>query len=132
MTSIHQVSFGARRWATADGHIPKWSHGEAPEMLSHEALCFLNTGDVPANVTITVYFSDREPVGPYEVVVDPRRTKHVRLNDLTDPEPIPAGVDFATLVESDVPVVVQQTRLDSRQAENALISTVAYTNGSSL
>jgi hypothetical protein len=26
----------------------------------------------------------------------------------------------------DVPIVVQHTRLDSRQAENALLSTIAY------
>jgi hypothetical protein len=27
---------------------------------------------------------------------------------------------------SDVPIVVQDTRLDSRQAENVLLSTIAY------
>jgi len=40
------------------------------------------------------------------------------MNELTDPEPIPLGVDYASLIESDVPIVVQHTRLDSRQAEN--------------
>jgi hypothetical protein len=52
------------------------------------------------------------------------RTKHIRFNDLADPAPIPVGTDFASLIESDVPVVVQHTRLDSRQAENALLSTM--------
>jgi hypothetical protein len=33
---------------------------------------------------------------------------------------------FSTVIESDVPVVVQYTRLDSRQAENALLSTMVY------
>jgi len=51
---------------------------------------------------------------------------HVRFNDLTDPAPIPTDTDFASLVESDVPIVVQHTRLDSRQAENALLSTIAF------
>ena len=41
-------------------------------------------------------------------------------------EPVPRGRDYAVVVESDRPVVVQHTRLDSRQAENALISTIAY------
>jgi hypothetical protein len=45
---------------------------------------------------------------------------------LTDPEPIPTGTDFASVIEADVPVVVQHTRLDSRQSENALLSTIAY------
>jgi hypothetical protein len=43
-----------------------------------------------------------------------------------DPEPIPRGTDFATVNEIDVEVVVQHTRLDSRQAENALLSTIAF------
>ena len=47
-------------------------------------------------------------------------------NDLTDPEPVPRGTDYACLVESSVPIVVQHTRLDSRQPANALLSTIAY------
>lgn len=117
---------GRTLWAIADGYIPAWSHGPDPEMLSHEAVCFLNAGDTDAHVTLTIYFSDREPVGPYRITVPARRTKHVRFNDLTEPAPIPLGTDYATLVASDVPVVVQHTRLDSRQGENALLSTIAY------
>jgi hypothetical protein len=65
-------------------------------------------------------------VGPYNVTVPARRTSHVRFNDLNEPEPIPLDTDFASVIESDVPIVVQHTRLDSRQAENALLSTIAY------
>jgi hypothetical protein len=54
----------------------------------------------------------------------PRRTGHVRCNDLEDLEP--KDTDYASVIESDVPVVVQHTRLDSRQAENALLSTIAF------
>ena len=75
---------------------------------------------------ITIYFSDREPVGPYHLTVPARRTRHVRFNSLQDPEPIPVGTDYASVIEADVPIVVQHTRLDSRQAENALLSTVAF------
>ena len=117
---------GRRRWAIAEGYIPARSHGPKPEMLSHETACILNVGDEPALVTITVFFADREPAGPYRLTVDARRTKHVRFNDLHDPEPIPVGVDYASLIESTVPIVVQHTRLDSRQSANALITTIAY------
>ncbi len=95
-------------------------------MLSHETACLLNAGDRDAHVRITVFFTDREPAGPYEVTVPARRTLHVRFNDLTDPEPIPRDTDYASLIESDEPIVVQHTRLDSRQAEEALLSTIAY------
>ena len=42
------------------------------------------------------------------------------------PSPIPRDTDYSTLIESDVPIVVQHTRLDSRQSENALLSTIAF------
>src|ERR1043165_970968 len=95
---------GCRQWAVAEGYIPRWSNGPEPECTSHETLCFLNASDQEAHIELTIFYSDREPVGPYRFTVAARRTKHLRLNDLTDPEPIPRGVDYASLVESDVPI----------------------------
>jgi hypothetical protein len=117
---------GRRCWAIAEGYIPSGSHGRQPEMTSHETVCLLNASDHDAHITITIFFADREPAGPYRVTVPARRTKHVRFNDLTDPAPIPVDTDYASVIESDVPIVVQHTRLDSRQAAEALISTIAY------
>jgi hypothetical protein len=77
-------------------------------------------------VAITIFFANREPVGPYRVTVAARRTLHLRFNDLEDPQPIPRDTDYASVFESDVPIVVQHTRLDSRHAEVALMSTTAY------
>lgn len=113
-------------WAIAEGYIPPDSTGPEPQMLSHETACMLNPGDTDAHVTITVYFADRDPIGPYRVVVPARRTLHQRFNDLTDPQPVPRDTDYASVIESDVPIVVQHTRLDSRQPANALLTTVAY------
>jgi hypothetical protein len=89
-------------------------------------VCLLNTGEEDAHVVITLFYAEREPVGPYRIVVPARRTRHVRFNDLTDPERVPIETDFASTIESDVPIVVQHTRLDSRQAENALMTTRAF------
>ncbi|HEX4351970.1 MAG TPA: sensory rhodopsin transducer [Polyangiales bacterium] len=120
------VEIGRTVWAIAEGYIPPSSHGPEPEMLSHETACLLNAGDSPAKVRITIYFSDREPVGPYLIDVPARRTRHVRFNDLEKPAPIPRGTDYSSVIVSDVPIVVQHTRLDSRQAEEALITTIAF------
>lgn len=117
---------GNTRWAIAEGYIPGWSNGPEPQMTSHETACLLNAGDRAAHVAITIFFSDREPVGPYRLEVPARRTLHVRFNNLDDPAPIPRDTDYASVIESDVPIVVQHTRLDSRQAANALITTIAY------
>ena len=119
-------AIGKRIWAIAEGYIPGWSNGPEPQMTSHETACILNVSDAEARIEITVFFSDREPAGPYHVTVPPRRTRHVRFNQLEEPEPIPTDTDYASLIESNIPVVVQHTRLDSRQAENAIISTIAY------
>ena len=120
------MSIGKKHWAIAEGWIPGWSHGPEPEMTSHETACLLNTNDTPARVEITIYYSDRDPVGPYKITVPARRTRHIRFNDLSDPEPIPKATNYASTIDSDVPIVVQHTRLDSRQAENALITTIAF------
>ena len=120
------TQIGRTRWAIAEGYIPGWSHGPEPAMSSHETACILNASDRDAHVEIRIYFADREPAGPYHVTVPARRTRHIRFNDLTDPEPIPKSTDYASVIESDVPVVVQHTRLDSRQADNALITTIAF------
>lgn len=117
---------GQKCWAIAEGYIPEFSHGPEPEMTSHETACVLNTSDHDAHVQITIYFSDRSPVGPYHVTVPANRTKHLRFNDLTDPQPVPRGTDYASVIESNVPIVVQHTRLDSRQSANALLTTIAY------
>ena len=120
---------GHRRWAIAEGYIPESSTGPRPEMESHETVCILNTSSQAAEIEITLYFEDREPAGPYQIVVEPRRTRHIRFNNLEDPEPVPRATDYASLIESTVPVVVQHSRLDSRQAENALLSALPFGTG---
>jgi hypothetical protein len=95
-------------------------------MRSHETACILNTDQRDAHLRITVFFADRDPVGPYEVTVPARRTRHVRFDELREPEEVPKSTDYASVIESDVPVVVQHTRLDSRQSENALMTTIGF------
>ena len=119
-------ALGQTTWVIPEGYIPPHSTGPEPAMTSHETACVLNTGDRDAQLEITVYFTDREPQGPYRVTVPARRTVHLRFDELEDPAPIPRDTDYASVLRADVPVVVQHTRLDSRQAENALLSTIAH------
>lgn len=121
---------GHTRWAIPEGFIPDYSmQGADRALLSHEAACILNAGDQDAHIRITLYFVDREPAGPYLVEVPARRTLHLRFNDLVEPEPVPVGTDYASVFESDVPIVVQHTRLDSRHSEISLLSTMAFPVG---
>lgn len=117
---------GSTRWVIADGYIPPTSNGPEPAMTSHDSACLLNASGSEVHVSMTVYFTDREPAGPFLFSIAPRRALHQRFNDLDSPEPLPRDVDYSVLIESDHPIVVQHTRLDSRQAANALMTTVAY------
>jgi hypothetical protein len=119
-------AIGHKRWAIAEGYIPSQSSFSDPALRSHETACILNAGDRNAEVRITLFFSNRDPIGPYRVTVAARRTLHLRFNDLSDPAPVPRDTEYASVFESDVPIVVQHTRLDSRAAEIALLSTIAY------
>jgi hypothetical protein len=122
-------AIGRRHWAIAEGWIPSESSFSDHALISHETACILNTGDKEAHVAITVFFADREPVGPFRVTVAARRTLHLRFNDLKDPATIPRDTDYSSVFESDVPVIVQHTRLDSRHAEISLMTTTAYSEG---
>lgn len=122
-------AIGRTHWAIAEGFIPSESlPGGGRPLLSHETACILNAGDADAHIEITLYFVDRAAVGPYRVTVAAERTLHLRFNELTDPEPVPLDTDFASTIVSDVPIVVQHTRLDSRQAEFSLMTTTAFSS----
>jgi hypothetical protein len=120
------MPIGRKIWAIPEGYIPGQSHGPAPAMTSHEACCVLNASEKNAHVEITIFFEDKDPVGPYRFEIPSRRTRHLRFNNFEKPERIPPDTPYSSLIESDVPIVVQHTRLDSRQAENALLTTIAF------
>lgn len=120
------MDIGKKTWAIPEGYIPAWSNGPAPEFTSHEAACILNTGDRDAHIELTIYFADKDPAGPFPIHVAAKRTLHLRFNELRDPQSIPLGTSYSSVFISDVPVIIQHTRLDSRQNENALLTTIAY------
>jgi hypothetical protein len=121
------MAIGKTQWAIPEGYIPADStNGGDRRFVSHEAACLLNANDVDAEVVITIYFTDREPAGPYRLTVPARRVRHMRFNDLREPEAIPRDTPYASVLEASVPIVVQHTRLDSRQSALALLSTIAY------
>jgi len=115
---------GEKHWIIPDGYIPPTSTGE---LLSHESICVLNTSSEEASIKITIFFEDREPIEDIEVVVAARRTNHIRTSSLRKGEQfIPDGVPYAIEVSSNIPIVVQYSRLDSTQAANTLMSTMAF------
>lgn len=119
-------TMGKRIWCIPDCYYPERTSGAHYE--SHEAICVLNMGNRDANLNITLYFEDREPMTGFNAVCPSRRTNHVRLDHIKDEEGngIPRGVAYALVLESDEPIVAQYSRLDTTQAELGLMTTMAY------
>ncbi|MGI6140540.1 MAG: sensory rhodopsin transducer [Caldicoprobacterales bacterium] len=117
---------GSYVWLVPDCYYPSIS--SPGHYISHEAICVLNTGNQDASLTLTLYFEDREPVSSFKAVCKAERTNHIRLDQIRDENgaPIPQDVPYAIMVESDQPVVVQYSRLDTTQAEMSLMTTMAH------
>ncbi len=116
---------GKLQWFVPDGFMSPTQKGE---FVSHEAICVLNTSDVAAHITLDVYFEDQEPLLGFSAVCPARRTNHIRLDRLVGPngETIPKGTCYAVVLNSDVPVVAQHSRMDVSQAEMALMTTIPF------
>nr|WP_045429557.1 sensory rhodopsin transducer [Stutzerimonas stutzeri] len=118
---------GKNHWVIAEGYLPALGpKPDEPALRSHETACILNAGPLEAVIELTLYFADREPVGPYAIRVPARRTLHLRFDDLQTPQAVPRETDYASVFISNVPVVIQHTRLDARSGDRALMTTLAY------
>ncbi len=117
---------GARVWIIPDGYLPRGGQG----IDSHEAICVLNTGAEAARLVVTAYYSDRPPQRGNPVTVPGERDVHLRLDmpgeiGLSIPQETPYGLR----VESDRPVVVQHSRMDTRLGGMALFTTMGFIAG---
>jgi hypothetical protein len=118
---------GSTTWYMPDTYLPEPVPADGP-YVGHEAICVLNVTDRDAALLLNFCFEDRPPVKDVAVTVPAERTRHLRLDK---PEQIggfrvPVGVPYAIRVRSDVPVIVQYSRLDTTQTQCTLMTTMAY------
>ena len=120
-----ETMIGRTRWVFPDGDLPPTGEREP---FGHESLVLLNANDRPARVTLTVYFTDRDPVKDLAVTVDARRVRCVRLDEPVGDSQrfrIPPG-QYALLVESTLPIVAQIGRMDVRQPNLAYYTVMGF------
>lgn len=117
---------GAKLWLIPDCYFPE--HSTPGEYISHESICVLNTGVCDAQIRITLYFEDREPMTGFIAPCPARRTHHIRMDRIVsaDGKAVPRGVPYAATVESNVAVVVQYSRMDTTQTAMSLATAIAY------
>jgi hypothetical protein len=121
---------GARFWVIPDGYLAS-SPGVEPGpsgYISHESVCILNDGELPADGELNVYFEDREPLLGLPFQVGALRSLHLRLDRVTDSsgELLPRDLPYSLTVRSSQNIVVQHSRLDCTQKNLALFTTMAF------
>lgn len=116
---------GKKEWVIPDGYM---SDSESGNYISHEAVCVLNLTDEDANIKISIFFEDREPICDFYAVCKSKRANHIRLDKLVSKsgEKIPKEVCYATLIESDVDVIAQGSRMEVSSPDITLMTTIAY------
>lgn len=116
---------GKKIWVIPDCELPPEGEGV---LLAHESVIVLNTTDKTANIKVELYFSDTEHYDNITWQVAPKRVKCFRMNQPTDMGGfnVPLNTQYAMLIKSDIPVIVQYGRLDNRQTNLAYYTTLGY------
>ncbi len=117
-------AYGKKSWLIPDAFLALVSKGQ----VSHEAICVVNTSDVDADINLTLFFEDRPMLTGFSAKCGAKMTHHVRLDKIrsADGALIPRDTPYSILIESNTPIVVQYSRLDTSAAEMALMTTIAY------
>ena len=107
------MGYGKKVWIFPDAELPPVGVNLIP---GHESIIITNTGDQDAHITITLIYTDKEPIKVPEIVVGARRVRCLRTNVEADFGPYTAKFDeqYAIMLESDVPVVAQYGRAEPR------------------
>ena len=115
---------GNKRWFFPDGDLAPLGDSEPH---GHESLVILNPNGKDAMVRLTIYFNGRGPVRDLPVIVKGERVRCVRLDEPVGPKKfrIPYG-QYALKLESNVPIIAQIGRMDTRQPNLAYYTVMGF------
>ena len=118
-------AYGKKTWLIPDTYLNSVSKND---QLSHEAICVINTSAVDAEIKLTLFFEDRDVDDSFVSFCGACRTHHIRMDKIRNAEGrgIPHDIPYAVLIESNTPIVVQYSRLDTSRAEMALMTTIGF------
>lgn len=119
-------AYGKLDWAVAAGRIPFLTNGKEPEFLSYDKIAVLNTSEEDALIEIVIFYEDEQPWGTYKVKVKSQRLRKIRFNDLIDPKAIEIERNYSCYIKSNVPIVVQFSRMNTGANANAEITSMAF------
>jgi len=116
---------GKRVWIFTDGTRPP----EGPYIeKGHESIIVLNMNDAPAEIEMTLFFTDKPPLTCKKLKVGPERVRCFRTGNEIDMDGCvpPVGEKYAILLESSVNVVAQYGVLDPSDQPLHLYTVMGY------
>lgn len=118
---------GAKVWFISDGYLVT-PIGNDMTYKNHEAVCVINATTEDAHLEFDFYFADREPIKGVQIVVPAERCYHIRLDvpEQVGGYQIPFDTPYGLRIRSDVPVVVQYTRMYHTTHNISLMTTMAH------
>jgi hypothetical protein len=117
---------GANIWFIPDGYLATPADDD-PVYKNHEAFCIMNVTDREAQLNIDFYFADHDPIENVQITISAKRCVHVRIDD---PEQlggtqIPFDTPYGARIQSNVPIVVQYSRMYATTHNISLMTTMA-------
>ncbi|NLC25434.1 MAG: hypothetical protein GX777_02275 [Fastidiosipila sp.] len=107
------MAYGKKVWVFPDAERPPIGLNSIP---GHESIIIVNTGADEANITITLLFTDKEPIKGISVKVGAERVRCLRTDEVNvmGEHTAQFGEQYAIVIESDVPIVAQYGRAEPR------------------
>ncbi len=104
--------YGKKVWIFPDAELPPEGVNSIP---GHESVIITNVSDRDAEITVTLIYTDKEPVR-FNVTVSAMRVRCLRSNNAEDfcGHTAAEGEQYAIMLESNVPVVAQYGRAEPR------------------
>lgn len=118
---------GSTLWFIPDGYLATPLEND-PVFKNHESICVMNVTDQDAHLLMDFYFEDRDPIESVPITIAAKRCVHVRMDNPanTGGQMLPLDTPYGARIRSDVPVVVQYSRLYSTTRNISLMTTIAH------
>ena len=119
------MAMGKKTWIIPDCDLPPEGEGV---LKGHESVIIVNDSDIDAEIDVSIYYTDAECREGIKWTVGAKRVRCFRPGD---PEEmggyqIPLATQYAMKISSNVEIVLQYGRLDSRQTNLAYYTTLGY------
>ena len=117
---------GKKNWIIPDCELPQEGEGVAK---GHESVIIVNDSDVDAEISVSIFFTDKDPHTDIKWSVGAKRVKCFRMNNIEHMcgFKVPFETQYAMKVSSNTPIVLQYGRLDNTQSNMAFYTTLGYT-----